>query len=213
MRATAGWNETREIVDVRLWNPSFPRLPQQVRQQVAFLFLDNLLGEDDVERWIGTIETSDQEIGGRTPQELREEVRRRAAAASRDVWILAERTDERGNKALVSANAALKRIDHPFAVHHLSVTVERGLEQLAGTPWEMKDLDTAEDDLIHALDGVASPAGRVTERRQRKIHFVVDDPTRARDLAQQWAVQHRRFGPRVEVKSDPTWAFRTELFG
>ena len=49
--------------------------------RVGFLFLDNLLGEDDVERWIGEIDALDAPIEGRTPDELIAEVRRRAAEA------------------------------------------------------------------------------------------------------------------------------------
>ena len=47
--------------------------------QAGFLFLDHLLGEDGVERWIGAIEFFDAPTGGRTPAELKAEVERHAA--------------------------------------------------------------------------------------------------------------------------------------
>ena len=79
MRASAAWDETRRLVDVRLWHPRFPEVPEAVRLQAAFLFLDHLLGEDGVERWIGAIELFDGPTGGRTPAELKAEVERHAA--------------------------------------------------------------------------------------------------------------------------------------
>jgi len=82
VRAIAAWNESREVVNVSLWHPGFASLPPAVPKQVAFLFLDSLLGEDDVERWIGSIEVLGADTGGRTPDELRDEVARRAATAT-----------------------------------------------------------------------------------------------------------------------------------
>jgi len=213
VRAIAAWNESREVLNVKLWHRAFPGMPQQARHQVAFLFLDNLLGEDGVERWIGSIDLLEAESGGRTPEELRDEVERRAAAATRDAWVLAERPDRRGDRALVSANAALKHIDHPFAAHHLLVTVDRGLEQLAGSP-ESAELNAAEDELVAALEAEGAVyAGRVTERRQRQIHFACEDPDLGVQTARAWAARFDRFGPRVQVKADPAWAFRADLLG
>ncbi len=212
MRAIASWDEARQVVDVRLWHPTFGSLPPGVPQQIAFLFLDGLLGEDDVERWVGSIEVLRLETGGKTPEELRDEVSRRAESASGDAWVLGERTDRDG-PAVVSANAALKRIDHPYASHHLLVTVDRGLEQLAGSP-EAQELNTAEDALVATLEATgATFAGRVTARRQRRIHFACPDPDRAVEAARAWASLERRFGPRVDVEPDPTWKFRADLIG
>ena len=49
MRAIGSWDASARRLDVRLWHPQFERVPPQVHPQVGFLFLDNLLGEDDVE--------------------------------------------------------------------------------------------------------------------------------------------------------------------
>lgn len=213
VRVIAAWNESREVVNVHLWHPAFPGVPLQVRQQVAFLFLDNLLGEDGVERWIGSIEILDADPGGRTPEELRDEVARRAATATGEAWVLAERSDGRGDRALVSANGALKPIDHPLATEHLLITVDRGLDQLAGSA-ELQELNAAEDELVASLEAQGvSYAGRVTERRRRLIHFVCEDPDPAAEAARHWAARFGQFGPRVEIRRDPTWAFRRELLG
>jgi hypothetical protein len=213
VRAIAGWDATRERLDVRLWHPAFTAVPEAVGRQIAFLFLDNLLGEDDVERWIGSIELLEAETVGRTPAELHDEVARRAAAATHDVWVIGERRDRHGEIGVVSANAAIKRVDLPFAMYHLCVTIDRGLEELTDSP-ELEDLDAAEARLIEALavDGAAF-VGRVTDRRARRLHFVCDEPTRPGQTAREWALDEPRFGPRVEVRSDPHWEFMRDVAG
>ena len=115
MRASTAWDETRRLVDVRLWHPRFPDVPEPVRLQAAFLFLDHLLGEDGVERWIGAIELFEGPTSGRTPAELKAEVERHAAEPKGEAtWVNGEVTRPDGTVELVIADAALKRIDHPF---------------------------------------------------------------------------------------------------
>lgn len=213
VRAIAGWDATRERLDVRLWHPAFPAVPESVRRQIAFLFLDNLLGEEDVERWIGSIDLLEAETVGRTPLELRDEVARRAVAATHDVWVVGERRDRHGDIGVVSANAAIKRVDLPFAMYHLCVTIDRGLEELTDSP-ELEDLDAAEERLVEALsaDG-ATFVGRVTDKRSRRLHFVCDEPTRPKQVAQDWALDEPRFGPRVETRPDPHWEFMRDVTG
>ncbi len=82
-RAIASWDEARERVDVNLWHPTVAAAPGDAGLRAAFLFLDNLLGEEAVERWIGAIELLPEAISGRTPDELVAEVERRAASRDR----------------------------------------------------------------------------------------------------------------------------------
>lgn len=213
MRAVTSWNENRNLLDVQLWHPLFATVPEPVRAQLCFLFLDNLLGEDDVERWIGSIDQADDPAAGLSPDQLQAEVESRRAGAKAESWVLARRTDASGEfDALVSANAALKRIDHPFAAHHLVLTISRGIEQLAGNT-ELQELDDAEAELVEELKGLAVYAGRVTERHRRRVHYVCTDPTAALPVARGWADRNQRFGITVTTQRDPRWEFRGELLG
>jgi hypothetical protein len=208
-RAIAGWDEGRQRLDVRLWHPDLTTAPEPLRMHAAYLFLDNLLGEDAVERWVGTIDLLDDPTSGRSPDELRSEVARRAAQPREDSWMIAERSG--GEPAIVRANTALKTIDHPFKHWHLVVTVDRGIEQLRGTD-ELPELDTAEDRLVEALTATdAVFAGHATERRRRLIHFMCADAAASERVARDWAATEARYGPRVSVEDDPAWAFRAGL--
>jgi hypothetical protein len=50
-------DEAAGTIDVTLHHPAFARLDDDARDHAAFLVLDGALGEDAVERWIGSIES------------------------------------------------------------------------------------------------------------------------------------------------------------
>ena len=219
IRAISSWDATRRRVDVRLWHPKFPELPNEARLQVAFLFLDNLLGEDDVERWIGSIDLLEAPTGGRTPEELRDEVaRRREEAAGDENWILGELTGPDGRGSIVTANASLKRIDHPFADHHVTIGVT-----LDGPVMPTDDvaavLNAEEDDLLERLGDAAVYVGRTTTPGLRVLHFVAKDPDLMRPGIDGWAAvlpdTWRPGGPqrriKIDFQHDIDWTFREEL--
>lgn len=218
MRAITSWDGPRRRLDVRLWHPGFARAPREVRQQVAFLFLDSLLGEDEVERWIGEVAVLDEPSGGRTPAELRAEVeRRRTAPGDEATWSVGELVREGGVREVVAADAALKRIDHPFADFHAAIGV---LLPDDGMPSEatMAVLDDEELALIRRLDGVAVQAGRVTAPSRRTIHVVTEDLDALRGAIDAWAAslpdawpngERRRI--KVDLAEDMDWSFQREL--
>jgi hypothetical protein len=211
MRAIASWDPSTRRLDVRLWHPQFARVPPQVRPQVGFLFLDNLLGEDDVERWIGQIDVLDAPTGGRTPDELRAEIERhKAEPAGDESWILGELEGSDG-PTIVLANAALKRIDHPFADQHVSIGVvlegERGLPDDA----EAAKLNAEEDDLVARFEGTAVYAGRTTKPGMRTMHFVAEDLERVRATIDSWALDLPPRRIKVNFADDTDWTFRREL--
>ena len=148
VRAIASWDSSRRRVDVKLWHPQFGAVPENVRIQVGFIFLDSLLGEDDVERWVGQIDLLEAPTGGRTPAELKAEIERRASEPSGDAtWVLGELRDPSGSVAIVSADAGLKRIDHPFADHHVTLAVVFGADRMP-TGSEAALLNEQEDDFL-----------------------------------------------------------------
>jgi hypothetical protein len=205
-RAISSWDENRQRVDVRLWHPTMTSAPPAASIRAAYLFLDNLLGEDGVERWVGEIDLLEAETVGRSPDELRSEVERRSAEASGESWVLAE-----GDGGVYLVNLAVKPIDHPWKHWHVVVTVDRGLDQLSHST-ELPALDAAEDRLVEAMTAAESVhLGHVTDRKRRKIHFMCADGERGRAVGQAWADAERHFGPRVDVDDDPAWSVRSEL--
>lgn len=219
MRAIASWDEARRRVDVRLWHPAFATAPDALRLQVGFVFLDNLLGEDDVERWVGEIELLEAPTGGRTPDELKAEVeRRKGEPAGDESWVLGELREPNGAVAIVLADAALKRIDHPFADHHVTIQHLYGADRFP-TDAEAETLNAEEDDLLRRLGDVAVYAGRVTTPGSRTLHFVAADPDAMRPAIDGWAstlpdelsegLPQRRL--KVNFEQDMDWSFQRDL--
>jgi len=61
MKFASEVDEENEIVHLELFHPLFPQLEEEMRLQVTFLLLDEVLGEYGVEQWIGGIDTIDVE--------------------------------------------------------------------------------------------------------------------------------------------------------
>ena len=139
--------------------------------QAAFLFLDHLLGEDGVERWIGAIELFDGPTGGRTPAELKAEVERHAAEPTGDeTWVNGEVTRPDGTVELVIADAALKRIDHPFHDTWVWVQMLWGADRYP-TDAEAEQLNQEEDNFLERMGERAILAARVTVPGQPDVAF------------------------------------------
>jgi hypothetical protein len=179
---------------------------EQARGQIAFLFLDNVLGEDDVERWIGAIEIDETARTGETPEAFANEVRRQAETATGDQWVVAETTDDEGDPVIVRYNASIKRIDHPFAGTHLEVSFNSGLDDPDGRQGRANA--AAAEALSESLAGTAIDCAYITDRRRRTIHFACEDGPRALEITTLWADEHRDLDPRATVAPDATWTFR-----
>src|SRR5918992_977013 len=103
-------DEERMELDLVVQHPAFPSLDEDTRGQVGFLGLDNILGEEEVERWIGTLEWSSRpptaSVG---PHELRERLDRLAATVPTGEWAVLQ-----GQDAIVIAARPLRPVDHPY---------------------------------------------------------------------------------------------------
>jgi hypothetical protein len=219
MRAITSWDPARRRIDVRLWHPRFTEAPEPVRLQVAFVFLDSLVGEEDVERWVGQIDILEGPTGGRTPAELKAEIERHGAEATGDeTWVVRDVRNADGDVEIVSANAALKRIDYPFHDHHVTISIVMGIDRM---PNESEDtvLDVEQADLIGRLGDAAVFVGRSTVIGGRTLHFVAQDPDRMRPAIDAWAAEipdslaegqpQRRL--KINFDRDMDWTFQREL--
>src|SRR5436309_13531570 len=111
-----------ERFDVALHHPQFDRVPEEVRRQVALLALEQFLGEDEVERWLGTVDSAPGLPSEAVPlDEVTREMERRRAEASGHKFSLGHGQDSRGSPAVLMFNTALKQIDHLDHVFHLAV--------------------------------------------------------------------------------------------
>jgi len=180
---------------------------------------DTLLGEDDVERWIGVIDLLEAPSGGRTPAELKAEIARRSVESAGDErWVLGTRERPDGQTEIIVADASLKRIDHPFADHHVTISLVLGIDRMPNDA-EAEVLNAEEDDLLPRLAGLATYAGRTTAPGVRTLHFVTESFEAMRPVIDAWAAPlpdsvlpgspARRL--KVNFERDMDWAFRRQL--
>ena len=191
-------------VHVGIHHPAFTRMPEQARLQVCFLLLDWLLGEDDVERWVGHVEAL-AGPGADSAEDLRIAVVRLESLRDPDSYSLA--TFERdGRPGLASFRRGLRWLDHPVLDRHhaLHVAYAARADELPAAPEELTRLQQAEDELTSVLAGRGVLVAHETHRGRRTFHVYTDSEDQNADVAvQRWAADA---GAEIEVSSDPGWS-------
>jgi hypothetical protein len=115
-------------------------------------------------------------------------------------------------------DAGIKRIDHPFADTHVTISIVLGTDRLPNDA-EATVLNAEEDDLLARIDGAAAFVGRTTTAGVRTMHFVAEEPDRMRPSIDAWAaaipdsllegMPPRRI--KVNFERDMDWAFQKGL--
>jgi hypothetical protein len=200
-------DDDRACVDVAVHHPEFAALDAQARLQITFLALDDLLGEEAVELWIGEITAVvDEPPGATTLAPLRAAVRQLAAQHSgpEPTWQLRQATTRSGRPLIASVRLPLTSAAAP----HLDAYVRVEL------PYEMEDTRLPEPsalerlrDLEDVIEKLLGPDGRVvaheTAEGRRTLHVYVDATTDAADRVVGAVTGYP--GSRVVSSPDPAW--------
>jgi hypothetical protein len=206
-RAALEVDEAREVVHVKLHHPAFSRLPEKARSTAAFLVLDDALGEDGVERWVGHLDLSAEPLpAGQPLAALAEAVASLERSATGERWVIIEGRTESGRPLIASVNVALKRLDHLLMDHHLEVTLPFQEQAERGMPTheENEALNSLEDELLASLGHDAVFIGHETGDGRRVIHFHVAALGPAAERTEAWAQRTGR-EVTVEYRHDPGW--------
>ncbi|MDQ1493572.1 MAG: hypothetical protein QOG69_55 [Actinomycetota bacterium] len=114
-------HEPLAVLDIQIFHPQFPNLSTAAKQHLQFLVLDQLLGEDDVVRWIGTIEISDKEpIESVNGGGLRQAVMSLAADIKPTTRMIKGKRD--GYVFVTAVAYPLKWVDHPLLDTRIRLT-------------------------------------------------------------------------------------------
>jgi len=201
-------DESRERLDLSLWHPVFDRLPADARIELAFLLLDAVLGEEDVERWVGAVECSDSAGEDALPiLQLPREIASMAATATGDRFALYSGVSARTNNPLILVvNSALKHIDDVEKDVLLTIEIRLLTAGAQGMPMqeELAALETAESDIDAALPGAAVVGNLMGDGARVLYRYVVSEDciSSARDSAK-IALPGRRVS--VAARRDPDW--------
>jgi hypothetical protein len=191
LRFDVALDEPRLELDVEVQHPMFRGLDDQTRAQVGFIALDNLLGEEEVERWIGALTFSTKAPRATvTPEQLRAEVAELRASTPAGEWALL-----RGDDVVAVAARPLRPVDHPY----LDLLCE-----LKARPVD-HDLSTLQDneqDLSDEFGHRAFHAASVTKGDTRAAFVYIDGDTSTSRELEDWAAER---GYETTFSLDPAW--------
>ncbi len=167
----------RARVHVQVHHPTFAEAPEKLRTTATFIALDNVLGEDEVERWIGTVD-----VRMDAPPEdaltfagLAELVDGFRTNHGEGRWLVLKGTRPGGGPVFISFNTGVKRVDHLLMEQHvaLAITLDDPTDDGLTTRAEADALNAIEDALLEALGPDAVYIGRETREGLRVLHFHV----------------------------------------
>lgn len=201
-------DDSREVLDLVVFHPLFAKIGEKnLKAQIMFIGLDTLLGEDDVERWLGTLETADASPPGAIP--LRRILDRIAAFKDKctgDKWTVLEGKKD-GAAIFISKNTAVKRIDHLLLDMHVEIRIALTSPTAKGltTNEEAATLNEMEDALFRALAKEAAYVGRETHGGFRTMYLHVMEGGPAAAAIETWRTHHPAYRIEVTVRPDPRW--------
>ena len=207
-RIASSFDESRERFDVVLFHPQFKKSDEKLVRQVLFLTLDECLGEDDVERWIGSIDSAKSAPGGAVPLlQFVAQVAGMRGKATGEQYTLGQGESRDGRPVIVSVNTALKQIDRLEHVFHLTAVIALRQPDGNGLPSsdEAEKVNEAEDRLLAELGDNAVQIGRVTWPGRREIHLFVRDPSAAEAVVTSWSAQSALWSCTHTIGFDPAW--------
>ncbi|QWF76725.1 DUF695 domain-containing protein [Amycolatopsis sp. CA-230715] len=201
-------DESAVRTHVTVHHPVFAELGVDEQRSVAYLVLDWLLGEDDVERWVGAIDTSGEDpADGLPPDALPETVRALAKRYPQPGWVLMESVKPDGARWIASALRPIHWLDHPRLDQHLAITLRFSGQHPDGLPLgdDLARLRADEDQLTAELGDRALLVAHETFSGQRILHLYCDPRDRvAAATAAAWVGRTR--GASIRVAADPGWA-------
>jgi Family of unknown function (DUF695) len=200
-------DDRRCLLDVGVFHPSLPDLPESARGQLVFLVLDWALGEDDVERWIGDVHPLPAPPLDAIPAAMLyavvDQLRERWTG---DRWALIE-GEHGGTRLLASVRHPLHRVDYPLLDEHVGVRLTYEDITASGMPGEngMDDLRSFEEMLVSRLGSSAELVAHETTSGERVLHLYGDVTNSVVPLIE--AVLPGYQGGRASVTSwhDPAW--------
>jgi Family of unknown function (DUF695) len=194
-------------IHVTVCHPEFAALDEDARLQAVFMALDRTLGEDQVLRWVGDIDTSASSGTGAVPADLVAEVANlaKAYAAPKSVTLTDVAAD--GLPVVTRTTVPIRPIDFPLYDQHVAISVgyaSAGSDGLPGLS-TLTRLQQFEDALMAQADGQAALTGHETHDHRRVLHLyadpVSDTAERLEGSLPAWLE-----GPvNVKVTLDPSW--------
>jgi hypothetical protein len=195
-------------IHVTVCHPEFAVLDEDARLQAVFMALDRTLGEDEVLRWIGDIDTSTSSgADAATAARLAAEVAGLASAYTAPKPVTLRDIAADGLPVITRTIVPMRPVDFPLYDQHVAITAgyaPGGADRLP-EPSAQTRLQQFEDVLLAQLAGKAVLAGHETHDQRRVFHLYTDPGTDTTEHLGA-SLPPWRDGPvSVKVTVDPGW--------
>jgi hypothetical protein len=201
-------DEAHERLNLEVYHPAFGKLKEADRESAALLLLDGALGEDGVERWIGSLEALRKPPKkGRAYPLFMKIVQVLTRTATENVIVTLDGEGEDGHLIEVVYNAALKRINHLDLDLHVEVSLhlEKPNTQGLATVAEAKALERLQTVLQGRLGNSALTFARETSEGHCVLHFFAAESSGAFDVFERFEKENAVRRPKVTVRRDEEW--------
>jgi len=198
-------------LDVTVHHASFRDLPEDVRQQVTMLALDEAVGENDVETWLGHIAPSAEApldgfplvhlaalVDGLAGEHLGED--------GEPTWVLMAGESPAG-RVIASAQVPLHATTAPELDHHVAVSVPYTDRTDEGLPGDgsLAALRALEDHVAERLGGSGRIVAHESGAGVRTLHFYVDSTGPGASVVRAAVAGWDQGRCEVADQPDPAW--------
>lgn len=207
-------------VDVSVHHPHFADLDDAERDQVAYLLLDQVLGEEAVETWVGEVTSSPVRALDPVPiSGLRAVVRDLEAQHTEPDgsrrFALLQGEAPNGLPVLVLSRIPLRPATSPHLDTYVGIALpytDRTPEGLPG-PGSLDDLRALEDHVSERIGGSGEVVAVQSHDGLRVLHAYVDGTTPAAEQIRVAVQGWDQGAVQIEARPDPAWAAVRHLRG
>lgn len=206
-RVAVDWDERRALAELTVFHPAFTSMSTNDCRRAGRLLVDWLLGEDDVQRWVGAIHVAPADPRDSQPAAVVPEFFQAVATRTpAPRWTMREAKTSSGHRVIVCALRPLRWVDHPLLDLHTAVRIgyrRTGDDGLPDGEALIRLLQLEQD-----LDSLVGPRGRLvaseTSNGLRVLHYYSDsEDQNGRDSFDRFA--RARQDVQVAHTYDPGW--------
>ncbi|WP_395398741.1 hypothetical protein ACHMXB_12690 [Arthrobacter sp. UC242_113] len=212
-RIAVDWDNRSALAELTVFHPAFKAMSTKDCRQAGRLLVDWLIGEDDVQRWVGAINVARTDPSDSQPAAVVPEFFQGVAARNSDPrWTMREAKTSSGKRVIVCALRPLRWIDHPLLDLHTAVRISYRRTGRDGLPDDglpdgeaLLGLLHLEKDLDEVLGSRGTLVASETSNGHRVLHYYSDsEDQNGRDSFDRFA--RARQEVQVAHSSDPGWA-------
>jgi hypothetical protein len=202
-------DEPRQVLDLVVHHPHFVALEESDQQSIAYLTLDWILGEDGVERWVGSVDVArscpQPSVAAAALPEILDSLRSRHPEPT---WSILRGAGPDGRPVMVLARRPLKAVEFPLYDLHGVIELDFADQTDVGLPGSLalSDLRSFEDGLLAEVpEELALLAAHETHAGTRRFHLFCDSQGTGAAAIDDVVARAGWPGARSRWERDPGW--------